>query len=85
MFAKFNQIGLVSLFVVVAAALGGCAESVASEPASPTSLNRPSIALSRFASPAPGADTFVMVMKTEQAKSRFVKHPGQPVVLASRH
>jgi hypothetical protein len=41
MFAKSKQIGLVSLFVVLAAAIGGCAESVSSEPASFPSQERP--------------------------------------------
>ena len=51
MFAKSKQIGLVSLFVVLATALGGCAESVGNEPASVPSINRPTIALSRFIAP----------------------------------
>jgi len=84
MFAKSKQIGLVSLFVVVAAALGGCAESIGSEPASPPSMNRPSIALSRFATPAPGMDNFQMVMKPEENRSKFVKHPAHPVLASMR-
>ncbi len=41
MFAKSKQIGLVSLFVVLGATIGGCAESVGSEPASFPSQGRP--------------------------------------------
>jgi hypothetical protein len=48
MFAKSTQIGLVSLFVVLATALGGCAESVGSEPASAPLMSRPALELSRF-------------------------------------
>jgi hypothetical protein len=40
MFAKSTQIGLVSLFVVLTAAIGGCAESVGNEPASFPSEHR---------------------------------------------
>ena len=49
MFAKSKQVGLVSLFVVVAAALGGCAESVGDTPASFPSEHRPVAFLSRTA------------------------------------
>ena len=47
MFAKSTRIGLVSLFVVAATALGGCAESVGSEPASFPSEHRSVAFLSR--------------------------------------
>jgi hypothetical protein len=41
MFAKSKQIGLVSLFVLLGATIGGCAESVGNEPASFPSQSRP--------------------------------------------
>jgi hypothetical protein len=68
--------------VMLAITLGGCAETVASEPASPSYMNRPSIELSRFQTPSREADSFQMVMvtKTEPSKSQFVKHQGQPVL-----
>jgi hypothetical protein len=48
MFAKSTQIGLVSLFVVLATALGGCSESVGSVPANAPIMTRPALELSRF-------------------------------------
>jgi hypothetical protein len=47
MFAKSKQIGLVSLFLVLGAMVGGCAESVGNEPASFASNQRPVAFLSR--------------------------------------
>jgi hypothetical protein len=41
MFAKSKQIGFVSLFLVFAATVGGCAESIADAPASFPSQRRP--------------------------------------------
>jgi hypothetical protein len=49
MFAKSKQVGLVSLFVVVAAALGGCAESVGNTPATFVREPRPVAFLERTA------------------------------------
>jgi hypothetical protein len=47
MFAKSKQIGLVSLFLVLGAMVGGCAESVGNEPASFVSTSRPAAFLAR--------------------------------------
>jgi hypothetical protein len=49
MFAKSKQVGLVSLFVVLATALGGCAESVSGTPASFPGEQRQVAFLSRTA------------------------------------
>lgn len=49
MFAKSTQVGLVSLFVVLATALGGCAESVRSTPANFPAEQRPVAFLARTA------------------------------------
>ena len=78
MFAKSKQIGLVSLFVVVAAALGGCAESVGNEPASPTA-NRPSIALSRFVAPQQEPVNFQSVKRESSIARVNAKRVAHPV------
>ena len=53
---------------MLATALGGCAESVGNEPASPLT-NRPVIAFSRFAPPQPTVDT-IQVVKPESLATR---------------
>jgi hypothetical protein len=73
MFAKSTQIGLVSLFVVLATALGGCAESIGSEPANAPIMTRPIVALSRYAPPV--ASEPPQVVKVETVASRTeLKH-----------
>jgi hypothetical protein len=70
--------------VVLSAALGGCAESVGNEPASFASINRPSIALSRFAAPQSEPDAF-QALKTESVASRpDTKHQVRSVVADTR-
>jgi hypothetical protein len=70
MFAKSTQIGLVSLFAVLATALGGCAETVGNEPASYAASTRPTIALSRFAAPLQEPTDSFQSLKTESVSSR---------------
>ena len=80
MFAKSKQIGLVSLFVVLAAAIGGCAESVGNEPASFPSQQR-SVAFSQRIVPLPPVtgDEY-QVMKTDSLASRTdSKHNARPI------
>ncbi len=78
MFAKSKQIGLVSLFVVLATALGGCAESMGAAPAN-TESNRPLIALSRFEVPAP--ELVAPPAKSDASVARFetAKRVARPV------
>jgi hypothetical protein len=84
MFAKSTRIGLVSLFVVAASALGGCAESVGSAPASFPSEHRPVAYLTRQPVIPPVVEDRVPVAKVEVVATRTdAKHGGHPV--ASRH
>jgi hypothetical protein len=68
MFAKSKSLGLVSLVVVLAAALGGCAESLG-QPAS-AETNRPLIALSRFQAPQAEPESASMLTKVESPAPR---------------
>jgi hypothetical protein len=84
MFAKSIRIGLVSLFVVASTALGGCAESVGSEPASFPSEHRPVAFLSRQPVIPPVVEERIQVAKVDLVATRTdAKHGAHPV--ASRH
>jgi hypothetical protein len=81
MFAKSKQIGLVSLFVVFAAAIGGCAESVGT-PASFPSEQRPVAFISRLP-PAPTVTEDLQVTKVDTLASRTdAKHSSHAVTAA---
>jgi len=80
MFAKSTQIGLVSLFVVLATALGGCAESVGNEPASAPTMSRPALELTRFSPRVLEEQPNVQIAKVEPVESRSeAKHQTHPV------
>jgi hypothetical protein len=84
MFAKSTRIGLVSLFVVAATALGGCAESVGSEPASFPSEHRSVAYLSRGPIITPVLEDRAPATRVETIATRTEsKHSTRPI--ASRH
>ena len=84
MFAKSTRIGLVSLFVALATALGGCAESVGNEPASFPSEHRPVAFLSRGPIITPVMEDRAPATKVEAIATRTEpKHSARPI--ASRH
>lgn len=83
MFAKSKQIGLVSLFVVVAAALGGCAESVGGEPASFPNEHRPVAFLTRSPLPPLVTEDRPQVARVDSPASRTdSKHGARPIARA---
>ena len=85
MFAKSKQIGLVSLFVLFAAAIGGCAESVGNEPASFPSEQRPVAFISRV-TPAPTVtEDHQVVTKVDAVASRTDSKHAAHVVTAAVH
>jgi hypothetical protein len=67
MFAKSKQIGLVSLFLVLGAMVGGCAESVGNEPASFPSVTHTPALFARTQPPPQASEESFRIARIEPA------------------